>query len=86
MEPVKRGHLRIAAAKELKVSYRQGRRIYGAYVQEGDRGLIHGNTGKQSNRKTAEEIRERTLKAYRERYDDFGPTFAAEKQAEVEGI
>jgi transposase len=87
MELVKRGQLTIrAAAKELKVSYRQGRRIYAAYVREGDRGLIHGNTGKPSNRKTAEELRERALQAYRERYGDFGPTFAAEKLAEAEGI
>jgi transposase len=83
MELVKRGKLSIgAAAKELKVSYRQGRRIYASYVREGDRALIHGNTGKPSNRKTAEEIREQAVKAY----GDFGPTFAAEKLAEVEGI
>jgi hypothetical protein len=31
-------------------------------------------------------LRERALKAYRERYSDFGPTFAAEKLAEAEGI
>ncbi|MDR1470663.1 MAG: helix-turn-helix domain-containing protein, partial [Spirochaetaceae bacterium] len=44
MEMVKRGHKTIAeAAKELKVSCRQGRRIYAAYEKEGDRGLIHGN-------------------------------------------
>ncbi|MDR1904354.1 MAG: helix-turn-helix domain-containing protein [Treponema sp.] len=36
MELVKRGQLTIrAAAKELKVSYRQGRRIYAAYRAEG---------------------------------------------------
>jgi transposase len=62
MELVKRGQLTIrAAAKELKVSYRQGRRIYAAYVQAGDRGLIHRNTGKPSNRKRGEEIRERAI-------------------------
>jgi transposase len=87
MEPVKRGQMTIrAAAKELKASYRQGRWIYAAYVKEGDRGLIHGNRGKPSNRKTAEEIRERAIQAYRERHKDFGPAFAAEKLAEGEGI
>ena len=87
MELVKRGQMTIrAAAKELKVSYRQGRRIYAAYSAQGDRGLIHGNRGKPSNRKTAEEIQERAVRAYRERYRDFGPTFAAEKLREVEGI
>jgi transposase len=84
---VKRGQLTIrAAAQELKVSYRQGRRIYAAYAREGDAGLIHGNVGKPSNRKTAREIRERALMAYPERYSDFGPTFAAEKLREAEGI
>ncbi|MDR2658683.1 MAG: helix-turn-helix domain-containing protein, partial [Spirochaetaceae bacterium] len=73
---VKRGQLTIrAAAQELKVSYRQGRRIYAAYAREGNAGLIHGNVGKPSNRKTAREIRERALMAYLERYSDFGPTF-----------
>jgi hypothetical protein len=43
MELVKRGQLTIAAAaKELKVSYRQGRRIHAAYAREGDRGLSTG--------------------------------------------
>jgi transposase len=68
MELAKRGQMTIgAAAKELKVSYRQGRRIYAAYRTEGDQGLIHGNTGKVSNRKTAGDVREAALRAYRER-------------------
>jgi hypothetical protein len=48
--------------------------------------LIHGNQGKPSNRKSDEGVREAALAAYRERYEDFGPTFAAEKLQEVEGI
>jgi transposase len=68
MELVKRGNLTIrVAAKELKVSYRQERRIYAAYVREGDQGLIQGNTGKPSNRKIAEGIRGNAANAYRER-------------------
>jgi transposase len=87
MEMVKRGELTIkSAAKELKVSYRQGRRIYATYCDGGDAALIHGNVGKESGRKIGGLIRDAALKAYRERYDDFGPTFAAEKLAEAEGI
>ena len=87
MELVKQGRMTIRTASvELKVSYRQGRRIYAAYAAGGDKALIHGNVGKQSNRKTAEANRERALTAYRERFNDFGPTFAVEKLAEVEGI
>jgi transposase len=87
MELVKRGHITIrTAAKELKVSYRQGRRLYAAYIKEGELGLIHGNTGKPSNRKTSEGLREQVLNTYQERYSDLGPTCAAEKIAEIEGI
>jgi len=75
-----------AASKTLKVSYRQGKRLYTAYRQKGDSGLVHGNCGRKSNRRLAEEIREMALSVYRERYSDFGPTFAAEKLAEEEGI
>jgi len=87
MEQVKRGKLTIKAASiELKVSYRQGRRIYAAYLGGGDAALIHGNVGRESNHKIEAGVRETALSAYRERYADFGPAFAAEKLAEVEGI
>jgi hypothetical protein len=65
---VKRGGLTIKlAVKELKISYRQGLRIYAAYRDGGDAALIHGNTGKESGRKIDGLIREAALKAYRER-------------------
>jgi transposase len=87
MELVKRGELTIkAASKELKISYRQGKGMYGAYMREGDKGLIQGNVGKPSNRRTSEGLREKALEAYREKYPDFGPTLAAEKLREVDGI
>jgi transposase len=74
------------AAVTLRVSYRQALRLYKVYRKEGDPGLIHGNCGKKSNNRLKEGIREGAVKAYRERYSDFGPTFAAEKLAEEEGI
>jgi transposase len=87
MEMVKQGKMRLkAAAVALKVSYRQGKRLYAAYLSGGDRALIHGNTGRPSNRRLAQEMRDQALNAYRERYSDFGPTFAAEKLREQEGI
>jgi molybdenum-dependent DNA-binding transcriptional regulator ModE len=75
-----------AAGLKLKLSYRQAKRIYAAYLSSGDAALVHGNTGKRSNHKIAAQTRESVLQAYRERYDDFGPTFAVEKLAEVEDI
>jgi len=75
-----------AAIKMLGVSYRQGIRLYAAYRQEGDEGLIHGNYGRPSNNRTPESVRNAALATYRRRYYDFGPTFAAEKLLEEEGI
>jgi hypothetical protein len=75
-----------AAVKTMRVSYRQGIRLYAAYLKDGDAGLIHGNYGRRSNNRTEEPILAAALGAYRSRYNDFGPTFAAEKMEEVEGI
>jgi len=87
LEMVKQGKITLkAAAATMRVSYRQGIRLYAAYRNEGDAGLIHGNCGKRSNNRTAERVLEEALRAYREKYWDFGPTFAAEKLAEEEGI
>jgi transposase len=86
MEMVKQGKMTLkTAAAQLKVSYRQGGRLYRAYRERGDAGLIHGSGGKPSNRKTAEAIRSRVIEQYRLRYGDFGPVFATEKLAE-EGV
>jgi len=73
------------AAAVLGISYRQGRRIYRRYVIEGDKGLVHRNRGRPSNRRKPCELREAVLGLYRERYWDFGPTLAAEKLAELDG-
>ena len=87
LEMVKQGKLTLkAAVKTLGVSYRQGIRLYAVYCKEGDEGLIHGNYGKPSNNRTPEAVRKAVVEVFRNRYNDFGPTFAAEKLAEVEGI
>ncbi|MCL2043116.1 MAG: ISNCY family transposase [Treponema sp.] len=87
LEMVQQGKMTLkAAVKMLRVSYRQGIRLYAAYRLEGDNGLIHGNCQRQSNNRTPEAILKAALEAYRTRYSGFGPTFAAEKMAEVEGI
>ena len=87
LEMVKQGLITLKAATvTMKVSYRQGIRLYAAYRKEGDTGLIHGNCGRFSNNRLAQEVREKALAAYRTRYNDFGPTFAAEKLAEEAGV
>jgi transposase len=73
------------AAEVMGISYRQGRRIYRRYVSEGDKGLVHRNRGRPSNRSKPCELREIVLALYREQYWDFGPTLAAEKLVERDG-
>jgi transposase len=87
LEMVKQGHITLKAAiATLRVSYRQGIRLHAAYRRKGGAGLVHGNYGKKSDNRTAENILEQALESYRKRYNDFGPTFAAEKMAEEEGF
>jgi transposase len=79
---VKRGELQQKEAARLcGLEYRQLRRLYKRYCEQGDRGLVHQGRGRPSNRACKAEFRERVLARYQERYPDFGPTLAAEKLA-----
>ena len=49
------------AAEVMGISYRQGRRIYRRYVIEGDKGLVHRNRGRPSNRRKPSKLREVVL-------------------------
>jgi len=71
----------VEASKHLGLSYRQCKRSYGRYRQEGDAGLVHRSRGKRSNRQTDPDTREIILGRYDEIYEGFGPTLAAEKLA-----
>lgn len=70
----------------LGLSERQVRRLVKVIRDQGDKGVVHGLRGRPSNRRFPEEIRGRVLSYYRERYSDFGPTLAAEKLIECDGI
>ena len=86
MEEVAGGRRKLRSAAEvLQISYRQCRRVYQRYRQQGDQGLIHRNRGRESNRKIGEEQRGRILARYQQRYAGYGPTFASEKLA-AEGL
>lgn len=83
---VARGELRLVQAAELlRVSYRQGQRIYARYREQGDAGLVHRLRGRPSNRRSAAEQRTRVLALYQAKYGDFGPTLAAEYLQREEG-
>ncbi len=76
---VRRGEITLVKAAELVgVSYRQVKRAYARFLDEGDRGLVHRLRGRASNRGSDSTRRERVLELYRQRYADFGPTLAAE--------
>lgn len=76
-EMVKKGKLSLKkAACQCNLSYRQTLRVYRAYLNLGDAGLIHGYRGRPSNRKHPH--RSEIIKQYQKQYEDFGPTLAAE--------
>lgn len=84
---VREGRLNLVEASELlKVSYRQTKRSWSRYQQEGDRGLVHRSRGRPSNRQANRQTKERAVALYREQYADYGPTLAAECLAQEEGL
>ena len=70
------------AARLLGLSVRQVRRVERRWEVEGDGGVVHRLRGRPSNRRKDPTVRAAVLGAYRVAYQDFGPTFAAEKLAE----
>lgn len=62
----------------LKLSYRQSRRSYKRYREQGDKGLLHRSRGRTSNRAAPEGFKGSIIERYRERYAGFGPTLASE--------
>src|SRR6476646_4750901 len=84
MHPVLRGERTQAEAAELLgITARQVRRIQRKLEAHGDAAIVHGLRGKPSNHRPDAELKRAVLAAYRADYSDFGPTFAAEKLAEV---
>lgn len=83
MENVKQHQISLVqAAKQLNVSYRQAKRIYKRYRNEGDLGLLHRRRGQSSGRALDPAFKADILRLYEQAYAGFGPTFAAQKLAE----
>jgi transposase-like protein len=70
----------------MGVGYRQAKRIYRRYREEGSQGLVHRNHGRPSHRRLDEEFRRTVVQQYVQQYAGFGPTFAAEKLCERDGL
>lgn len=83
-EEVKAGRMTLTRASQaLQLSYRQTLRAYQRFSEQGAAGLVHRRRGQVSNRRRVESFRNAVLERYRERYDGFGPTLAAEELAKA---
>jgi len=74
------------AAALMGLQRRQVYRMLDAFRAHGPDALISKRRGKPSNRAHGAAFRQTCLAIVRERYEDFGPTLAAEKLAEVHGL
>ncbi len=74
------------AAEIIEISERQARRLIKRVREEGDIGIIHKSRGKPGHRRIDEEIKAKAIELCREKYWDFGPTFASEKLHELDKI
>ena len=76
----------IEAGEVLFLSSRQICRMVKRVKWEGDRGIVHRSRGRPSNRGYADKVKDQAIRLYREKYRGFGPTLAAEKLWEREGM
>jgi transposase len=81
----------VDAGRLLRVSYRQAKRLWKRYREEGAAGLKHRSAGRTSNRAGDEKFRQKVLRRVREKYggavgERFGPTLAAEHLASEDGL
>ncbi len=89
---VKRRDLKVVdAASLVEVSYRQAKRLWKRYREEGAAGLQHRSAGCRSNRAHDEKFRQKVLRRVREKYGGavgqrFGPTLAAEHLESEDGL
>lgn len=76
----------VEAARLLKRSVRQVRRLQRRLESRGDGAVVHGLRGRPSNRRIDVAVRQAALALYRAKYTGFGPTLAAEKLAEDDRV
>ena len=74
------------AAKVLGVSERHVKRLKASFRKYGEGTVIHRLKNKVSNNSFPPTFKESVLRIIREKYTDFGPSFASEKLAEEDGL
>jgi hypothetical protein len=83
LHEVKQKHLtQVEAARRLKLSDRQVRRLLVRVGEQGDQAIVHRLRGRPSNCKLAVALEQKILARVRQRYADFGPTLASEHLAQ----
>jgi len=76
----------INASNSLNLTRRQVQRLVNKYRENGASGLVSLQRGQPSNRRFSPEFKRNTLSIIKDKYADFGPTFANEKLLEQHGI
>jgi transposase len=81
----------VDAGRLMEVSYRQAKRLWKRYREEGAAGLQHRSAGRPSNHGHERKFRQKVLRLVREKYggkvgERFGPTLAAEHLAAEDGL
>ncbi len=74
------------ASEQLDLCVRQIGNLCKKVRLEGNRGIVHGLNGKASNNRMAADVLSRAVGYIKQRYSDFGSTFANEKLHEFHGI
>src|SRR5207249_4528947 len=70
------------AAELMAITPRQTYRLLRRYRDGGASAIANQRRGRPSNNRLPDVVRDHAIALVRERYADFGPTFAAEKLAE----
>jgi transposase len=87
MELVRQGHISVReAGVKLELSYRQTKRVWKRYREQGDGGLVHRARGKATGRGYPAAFKRDVLAYYERSYVGYGPTLASEKLQQREGV
>lgn len=73
-------------AERLGIGVRQFKRLVRGWKQDGAAGLVSRQRGPASHNRLADAQRSLITGLLKEKYEDFGPTLAAEKLLELDGI
>ncbi len=76
----------VEAALKLRLSTRWVREKFKRYLQDGDIGIVHRSRGRPSSKQWSNSEKTFTLNLLQSEWQGFGPTFAAEKLAELHKI